>query len=61
MPDDGTKVRKPATADTSATLDETRQERSDRAVEPPSQSAPEGRRWLRPVLFMALPLALNRR
>jgi membrane fusion protein (multidrug efflux system) len=58
MPDDGTKVLKPPTADTSATLDETRQERSDRAVERPSQSPPEGRRWLRPALFMVLPLAL---
>jgi membrane fusion protein (multidrug efflux system) len=58
MPDDGTRILKPATGDAPATLDEARQERSNKAVEPPSQSPPEGRRWLRPALFMVLPLAL---
>ena len=58
MPDDGTRVLKPATGDAPATLDEALQERSNKAVEPPSQSPPEGRRWLRPALFMVLPLAL---
>jgi membrane fusion protein, multidrug efflux system len=58
MPDDGTRVLKPATADTSATLDGTRPERSNETVEPSSQSAPERRCWLRPALFMLLPLAL---
>jgi membrane fusion protein, multidrug efflux system len=58
MPDDGTRVLKPATDDAPATLDEARQERSNKAVEPPSQSPPQGRRWLRPALFMVLPLAL---
>jgi membrane fusion protein (multidrug efflux system) len=57
MPDDGTRVRKPDTGDAPATLD-AGQERSDRAVQPPSQSPLEGRRWLRLALFIALPLAL---
>jgi membrane fusion protein (multidrug efflux system) len=57
MPDDGTRVRKPDTGDAPATLD-AGQERSDRAVQPPSQSPPEGRRWPRLALFIALPLAL---
>jgi hypothetical protein len=38
MPDDGTRVLKPATAEAPATLDEAWQERSNKAVEPPGQS-----------------------
>src|ERR1700679_2795569 len=58
MPDDGTRVLKPATSDTSATPDEAGRERSNETVEPSSQSTSERRRWLRPALFMLLPFVL---
>jgi hypothetical protein len=38
MPDDRTRVLKAATAEAPATLGEARRERSNKAVEPPSQS-----------------------
>jgi membrane fusion protein, multidrug efflux system len=55
MPDDGTRVLKPATGDAPVTVDEAPREGAARR---PSQSPPEGRRWLRPALFVVLPLAL---